>query len=202
MRGKYPAGRGATFLAMTCHAGLRTLLDGVGSAFPPLPSGVTCHIAQIRLKLVGGCFTCAFVRRAEHSAPVLPRLFQWGRRVCHDPRVEMNQNGAVMVAGRRGGPRSRISVHVLQALSGRYRTTASGESREAHLPRSSQRTSSGARAERMWVIIDRIESDRFFGVLDRDRGITDIEAGDPVEFDARHIIQTSIKDPVPDPTAQ
>ena len=57
-------------------------------------------------------------------------------------------------------------------------------------------------AERMWVRIDRIENKRFFGVLDNDPFyIRDLKAGDPVEFDDRHIIQTDIDDPVPDPTA-
>jgi hypothetical protein len=57
-------------------------------------------------------------------------------------------------------------------------------------------------AERMWVRIDRIESRRFFGVLDNDPlFIRDLKAGDPIEFDDRHVIQTDIADPEPDPTA-
>jgi hypothetical protein len=51
-------------------------------------------------------------------------------------------------------------------------------------------------AERMWVRIDRIESRRFFGVLDNDPlFIRDLKAGDPIEFDDRHVIQTDIADP-------
>jgi hypothetical protein len=58
------------------------------------------------------------------------------------------------------------------------------------------------RAERMWVRIDRIEDDRFFGELDNDPyHIKALKHGDPVEFDARHIIQTDIEDPLSDPTA-
>jgi hypothetical protein len=58
-------------------------------------------------------------------------------------------------------------------------------------------------AERMWVKIKRIEGDRFFGVLDNDaQHIADLKDGDLVEFDSRHIIQTDIEDPVPDPTAR
>ena len=57
-------------------------------------------------------------------------------------------------------------------------------------------------AERMWVRIDRIENKRFFGVLDNDPlYIRNLKAGDPVEFDDRHVIQTDVPDPVPDPTA-
>ena len=57
-------------------------------------------------------------------------------------------------------------------------------------------------SERMWVRIDRIEEDRFWGALDNDPAyITDLKAGDAVEFEVRHVIQTDIEDPVPDPTA-
>ena len=58
------------------------------------------------------------------------------------------------------------------------------------------------RAERMWVRIDRIENNRFLGELDNDPcHIEDLKCGHPVEFDARHIIQTDVDDPLPDPTA-
>jgi hypothetical protein len=57
-------------------------------------------------------------------------------------------------------------------------------------------------AERMWVLIERIENDRFLGELDNDpRHITDLAAGAPIEFEARHIIDTDVDDPVADPTA-
>ena len=48
------------------------------------------------------------------------------------------------------------------------------------------------RAERMWVIVDRIDGDgRFFGRLDNQpRWIEDLKPGDDVAFDARHIINT------------
>jgi hypothetical protein len=59
------------------------------------------------------------------------------------------------------------------------------------------------RAERMWVRIDRIEGERFYGVLDNDpRYIRDLKDTDAVEFDARHIIQTDVEDPRGDPTAR
>jgi len=57
------------------------------------------------------------------------------------------------------------------------------------------------RAERMWVRIERIEADRYVGTLDNDpRYIEDLKCGDEVEFEVRHIIQTDIDDPLPDPT--
>jgi hypothetical protein len=57
------------------------------------------------------------------------------------------------------------------------------------------------RAERMWVRIERIESGLFAGKLGNDpRYIEDLKCGDDVEFEARHVIQTDIDDPVPDPT--
>jgi hypothetical protein len=48
------------------------------------------------------------------------------------------------------------------------------------------------RAERMWVIVDRIDGDgRFCGRLDNQpRWIKDLKPGDDVAFDARHIINT------------
>ena len=57
-------------------------------------------------------------------------------------------------------------------------------------------------AERMWVRITHIEQNRFRGELDNDPFyIKDLEHGDPVEFEACHVIQTNVKDPRPDPTA-
>jgi len=48
------------------------------------------------------------------------------------------------------------------------------------------------RAERMWVIVERIDGDgRFFGRLDNQpRWIQDLKPDDGVAFDARHIINT------------
>jgi hypothetical protein len=48
------------------------------------------------------------------------------------------------------------------------------------------------RAERMWVVVDRIDGDgRFFGRLgNQPRWIKDLQRGDEVAFDARHIIDT------------
>lgn len=48
------------------------------------------------------------------------------------------------------------------------------------------------RAERMWVRVDRIDADgRFFGRLNNQpRWIKDLQLGDDVAFDARHIINT------------
>lgn len=58
-------------------------------------------------------------------------------------------------------------------------------------------------AERMWVRISRIEGELFYGVLDNEpRCIRDLKDGDPVKFEARHIINTDIDDPHPDPTAR
>lgn len=47
-------------------------------------------------------------------------------------------------------------------------------------------------AERMWVLVDKVAADgRFSGKLDNHPGwIKDLKAGDPVEFDASHIIST------------
>lgn len=59
------------------------------------------------------------------------------------------------------------------------------------------------RAEGMWVRITFVEKNRFRGELDNDPFyIQDLKCGDPVEFEARHVIQTSVADPHPDPTAQ
>lgn len=62
---------------------------------------------------------------------------------------------------------------------------------------------SAPRAERMWVRISRIEGERFHGTLDNDpKYIRDLKDTDPVEFEARHIIQTDVDDPRGDPTAR
>lgn len=56
-------------------------------------------------------------------------------------------------------------------------------------------------AERMWVRIKQVESGRFVGKLDNvPRHIEDLKCRDDVEFEDRHVIQTDIDDPVPDPT--
>ncbi len=53
-------------------------------------------------------------------------------------------------------------------------------------------------AERMWVEIRAVGDDGFHGVLDNDPSyIRDLDCGDPVHFEERHIIQVSIDDPVP-----
>ena len=56
----------------------------------------------------------------------------------------------------------------------------------------------GWSAERMWVQITGITDSEFEGFLDNEPYyIPDIKAGDKLVFQARHIIQTSIDDPVP-----
>lgn len=56
-------------------------------------------------------------------------------------------------------------------------------------------------AERMWVKILERDGDRFVGVLDNDPGyIADLASGDEVRFEARHVLQVDVADPVPDPT--
>jgi hypothetical protein len=56
-------------------------------------------------------------------------------------------------------------------------------------------------AERMWVVITDREVDRFSGLLDNDPSyIRDLAYKAPVVFEAKHIIDTSLTDPVPDPT--
>jgi len=58
-------------------------------------------------------------------------------------------------------------------------------------------------AERMWVEITGTSESEFEGTLDNDPlHITDISSGDPIHFDARHIIQVSIVDPVAAKTDQ
>jgi hypothetical protein len=57
------------------------------------------------------------------------------------------------------------------------------------------------RAERMWVRIELFDAGRYVGRLDNDpRYIEDLKCGDEVAFEARHVIQIDIDDPVPDPT--
>lgn len=56
-------------------------------------------------------------------------------------------------------------------------------------------------AERMWVEITKVRGRRFKGVLDNvPVYIDDLQCGDPVEFEEKHIIQVSIDDPVPSKT--
>lgn len=56
-------------------------------------------------------------------------------------------------------------------------------------------------AERMWVEITKISGRRFRGTLDNDPAyIDDLQCGDPVEFEEKHIVQLSIDDPVPSKT--
>lgn len=58
-------------------------------------------------------------------------------------------------------------------------------------------------AERMWVEITGCEGDRFTGVLDNEPYyIPDLKPGDPVTFDACHIMQTDLTDPVPSLSGQ
>jgi hypothetical protein len=56
-------------------------------------------------------------------------------------------------------------------------------------------------AERMWVEIREISGRRFKGVLDNvPIYIDNLQCGDPIEFEEKHIIQVSIDDPVPSKT--
>lgn len=49
------------------------------------------------------------------------------------------------------------------------------------------------RAERMWLIIESVKNGRFVGKLDNDPiYIADLEPGDLVEFEARHVIDTDL----------
>jgi hypothetical protein len=58
-------------------------------------------------------------------------------------------------------------------------------------------------AERMWVEIRSRSRDSFEGRLGNTPAyIRNLAAGDPVSFEARHIIQVSIDDPVPSRTAK
>ena len=54
------------------------------------------------------------------------------------------------------------------------------------------------RAERMWVEITEVTDNGFCGTLDNDPDyIQDIKYQDPIEFQACHIIDTDLNDPVP-----
>jgi len=56
----------------------------------------------------------------------------------------------------------------------------------------------GWSAERMWVIITERNGDVFNGVLDNEPAqLTGLAPGDPVAFEERHIIQTSLEDAEP-----
>jgi len=58
-------------------------------------------------------------------------------------------------------------------------------------------------AERMWVEITERNKDRFQGTLDNQPAyISGLEEGAPIEFEAIHIIDASIDDPIPDQTLQ
>lgn len=49
------------------------------------------------------------------------------------------------------------------------------------------------RAERMWLIVESVDDGRFVGKLDNDPiYIADLEPGDRVEFEARHVIDTDL----------
>lgn len=57
----------------------------------------------------------------------------------------------------------------------------------------------GWTAERMWVTITQVDGDRFQGLLDNEpRHLAALRLGDPVAFEARHIIQTDIPETGPD----
>lgn len=54
------------------------------------------------------------------------------------------------------------------------------------------------RAERMWVTIDSIDGLIYRGKLDNQpRYIKDLQLGQAIEFEEKHIIDTDLKDPVP-----
>lgn len=56
----------------------------------------------------------------------------------------------------------------------------------------------GYSAERMWVKITHIDGNRFKGELDNQPAeLTSLKPGDPVEFEARHVISTDIEDNEP-----
>ena len=53
-------------------------------------------------------------------------------------------------------------------------------------------------AERMWVEITEVKNGKFYGCLDNiPVYIEDLKLNDPVEFEARHIIEIDLDDPVP-----
>ena len=56
-------------------------------------------------------------------------------------------------------------------------------------------------AERMWVEITSVSGTKFEGSLDNEpKYLKDLKCSDPVTFEAKHIIQVSIDDPVPSTT--
>jgi hypothetical protein len=58
--------------------------------------------------------------------------------------------------------------------------------------------SKAPRAERMWVTIDSVEATTYIGTLDNEpRYIADLEIGETIVFEERHIIDTDRNDPVP-----
>jgi hypothetical protein len=58
-------------------------------------------------------------------------------------------------------------------------------------------------SERMWVIIKSINSAGFRGQLDNvPQYIQGLALGDEIDFEVRHIVDSDIDDPVPDPTAR
>ena len=61
----------------------------------------------------------------------------------------------------------------------------------------------GWSAERMWVTIRQVDGDRFQGELDNQPSqLAALRLGDPVAFEARHIIQTDIPETGPDTVEQ
>jgi hypothetical protein len=53
-------------------------------------------------------------------------------------------------------------------------------------------------AERMWVEIKEIKNGKYVGTLDNDPAyINDLNLGDTVEFEERHIVDTDLDDPIP-----
>ena len=53
-------------------------------------------------------------------------------------------------------------------------------------------------AERMWVEIKEIKNGKFIGALDNAPAyIKDLNLGDTVEFEERHIVDTDLEDPIP-----
>ena len=53
-------------------------------------------------------------------------------------------------------------------------------------------------AERMWVEIKEIKKGKYVGVLDNEPAyIKDLNLGDTVEFEERHIVDTDLDDPIP-----
>ena len=58
-------------------------------------------------------------------------------------------------------------------------------------------------AERMWVEVTEVTDQGFVGTLDNiPQYIPDFEHGTIIEFESRHIIDSNLDDPVPDPTLE